>query len=195
MRLAPLAVAAALLCTPFAASAYLPIGKLAPDFQAQGALGGKVFTVRLKEALKKGPVVLYFYPAAFTGGCNIEANEFAQATEEFRKAGATVIGMSNDDLDTLKRFSVEECRNKFAVAAASPAVIKAYDVSFAAEAKNPLVTPEILAKAAARSNRTSYVIAPDGRIIFVHSDLHHREHVTKTLSAVQQWKARAAKKG
>src|SRR5689334_24293459 len=111
------------------ASAALKAGSKAPDFRTTGALAGKPFNFHLADALKKGPVVLYFYPKAFTSGCTVEAHEFAEATPEFNKLGATVIGMSGDDVETLKRFSTEECRNKFAVATATPDVIKSYDVT------------------------------------------------------------------
>ena len=156
------------------ALAALPVGATAPDFATQGALAGKPFSFSLKQALKKGPVVLYFYPKAFTSGCTIEAHEFAEATPEFNKLGATVIGMSGDDLDTLKRFSTEECRDKFAVATAATDVIKSYDVAL------PVV--------ASRSNRTSYVIAPDGKIVFVYSAMAPEGHVSGTLNAVKKWK-------
>ncbi|WP_205479766.1 peroxiredoxin [Sphingomonas arenae] len=164
---------AALLALPTAATAALPVGAKAPDFRTRGALAGKPFTVHLAEQLRHGPVVLYFYPKAFTQGCTLETKAFSDAMPEFRKAGARVIGMSADDLPTLKKFSVEACRGRFPVATASPAVIKAYDV------KLPVVS---------MTNRTSYVIAPDGRITFVHSDLSWKEHVQKTLAAVQALK-------
>jgi peroxiredoxin len=93
------------------ASAALPVGAKAPDFTATGALAGKPFRFQLAELLKRGPVVLYFYPKAFTKGCTLEARAFSEAGDDFRKAGAQVIGMSADNLETLKRFSVEECRN------------------------------------------------------------------------------------
>jgi peroxiredoxin Q/BCP len=195
MRFVSIAAAAALLATPIAAPAYLQVGAKAPDFTTQGALGGKVFTVKLKDALKKGPVVLYFYPAAFTPGCTAEAHEFAEATDDFRKAGATVLGMSADPIDKLQQFSVQECRNKFAVATADPAVIKAYDVAFSAAGMNiPNLTPERAAQLASRTSRTSFVIAPNGKVIFVHSDLSYKEHVAKTLAAVQQWQSTHGKK-
>lgn len=165
-----LVLLAALLALPVAAPAALPVGAKAPDFRTRGALAGKPFTVHLAEQLRHGPVVLYFYPKAFTQGCTLETKAFSDAMPEFRKAGARVIGMSADDLPTLKKFSVEACRGRFPVATASPAVIKAYDV------KLPVVS---------MTNRTSYVIAPDGRIAFVHSDLSWKEHVQKTLAAVQ----------
>jgi peroxiredoxin Q/BCP len=100
------------------ALAALPVGASAPDFTTQAALGGSEFTFSLADTLKKGPVVLYFYPKAFTKGCTTEAHNFSDATDRFASLGATVVGMSNDDIDTLKKFSVLECRNKFAVAAA-----------------------------------------------------------------------------
>jgi len=162
-----------LALVPATAQAALPIGAKAPDFRTTGALAGKPFTVHLAEQLRHGPVVLYFYPKAFTSGCTLEAKAFSNAQPEFRKAGARVIGMSADDLPTLQKFSTEACRGRFPVATASPAVIKAYDV------KLPVVS---------MTNRTSYVIAPGGRITFVHSDLSWKEHVAKTLTAVQALK-------
>ena len=109
------AFATALLALP--AFAALKPGDNAPDFTAQASLGGNVFTFSLADALKKGPVVLYFYPAAFTKGCTIEAHDFAEATDTYHSLGATVIGVSHDNIDTLNKFSVSECRSKFAVAA------------------------------------------------------------------------------
>jgi len=164
-----------LLLLSSAAPAALAPGAKAPDFTTQGALAGKPFQFRLAQALKKGPVVLYFFPAAFTPGCTIEAHEFAEATPEFNKLGATVIGMSADSLDKLQRFSVEECRNKFAVATATPAVIKGYDVALKAKA--------------GLTDRTSYVIAPDGTILFTHSAMQPQGHVSGTMAAVKKWRA------
>ena len=168
-------VAAALLASP--ALAALNVGAKAPDFVTTGALAGKPFRLHLAEQLRKGPVVLYFYPKAFTKGCTLEAHAFSEAEAEFRKAGAQVIGMSADDLPTLQRFSVEECRNAFPVATATQPIIKAYDVAM------PVVN-----RLSSMTNRTSYVIAPNGRITFVHSDLDWSEHVAKTLAAVKALK-------
>lgn len=139
-----------------------------------GAIGGKAFRVNLRQELRKGPVVLYFFPKAFTEGCTLEARAFSEAMPEFRKAGARVIGMSADDLATLKRFSVEACRSAFPVATAPPATIRAYDVALK---KKPELT-----------DRTSYVIDRRGRIVFVHSDMNWSEHVSKTLAAVKALK-------
>src|SRR5512135_1594323 len=120
------ALALFIAATP--ASAALKTGDAAPHVTAQASLGGNVFTFALADALKKGPVVLYFYPAAFTTGCTIEAHDFAEAVDAYRALGATVIGVSHDDIDTLKRFSVSECRSKFAVAAdKDQSIMKSYD--------------------------------------------------------------------
>ena len=167
------------LALPTAAKAELPAGAKAPNFIARGALGGKLFTVNLAQALKRGPVVLYFYPKAFTQGCTLEAHAFAEATADFRAAGATVIGLSNDDFPTLQRFSTEGCRDKFAVASATPAVVKAYDVDLMRDGKSTGYT-----------KRTSYVIGQDGRIALVHSDMDYKDHVRTTLAAVQAMKAK-----
>lgn len=167
--------AATLALAPTAASAALAIGAKAPDFTTRGALAGKVRQIHLADELKKGPVVLYFFPAAFTPGCTAEAREFADATAAFSKAGATVIGMSADPVDKLAKFSVEECRNKFTVASAGPNVISGYDVA--------------LPQKVGLTNRTSYVIAPTGRVAYVHSDLSYTAHVKNTLAAVQAMKA------
>ena len=159
-----------------AVRAALPVGAPAPDFSADAAVGGEAFRFTLSEALKKGPVVLYFYPKAFTSGCTIEAKLFADASERFKALGATVIGMSNDSLDTLKRFSVEACRNKFAVAADHGAkVMKAYDAALR-------IVPGM-------ADRISYVIGPEGRVLHVHESMNPEGHVESTLKAVQAWKA------
>ena len=155
------------------ATAALKVGAKAPDFETLGAIAGKPFKLHLADQLKKGPVVLYFFPKAFTSGCTAEAHAFSDASAAFKKAGAQVIGMSADDLPTLQKFSVTECRNSFPVASASKATIKAYDV------KLPMVS---------MTNRTSYVIAKDGQIMMVHSDMSWKEHVAKSLAAVQALK-------
>ena len=170
-----IATLAMLSCAAVATAALKP-GDKAPDFSTQASLAGKAFDFSLAAALKKGPVVLYFYPAAFTPGCTVEAHEFAEATADFQALGATVIGVSHDDIDKLNKFSVTECRNKFAVAAdPDQHIMKSYDAILA---KNPLY-----------ADRTSYVIAPDGKIIYSYTDLKPDLHVANTLAAVKQWKA------
>jgi peroxiredoxin len=171
--LAGILLCGAILAVP--AYATLSVGTAAPDFTAQASLGGKEFTFSLADALKKGPVVLYFYPAAFTTGCTIEAHEFAEATDQFAAMGATVIGVSHDAIDKLDKFSVSECRSKFAVAAdPDGTVIKSYDAVLPSH-------PEY-------SNRTSYVIAPDGKILVEYTDLNPDMHVQIALAAVKKWR-------
>lgn len=165
---------AALLGITVPAAAELPVGAKAPVFSTRAALAGQEFGFSLQAALAKGPVVLYFYPKAFTKGCTLEANAFAESMEQFHAAGASVIGMSNDDIDTLKRFSREECRDAFPVGVAPPALLRAYDVVRVMDGK-----------ASEYANRTSYVIAPNGKITLVHSDADFRHHVSLTLKAVQ----------
>ena len=165
-----LALAAAALGSS-ASFAALAVGAKAPDFTTRGAQAGKTFTLTLSHQLKRGPVVLYFFPKAFTPGCSAEAREFAAHIEDFRKAGATVIGMSADPVDDLVAFSTKECAGKFAVASAGPTIVSDYDVALK---MRPGLT-----------DRTSYVIAPSGRIAFVHSEMNYAGHVKSTLAAVE----------
>ena len=169
---APCLLGALLAATP--ALATLPVGAKAPNFSTRGAVAGKVVKVDLATELKRGPVVLFFFPAAFTGGCNAQANAFSQAVADFRAAGATVIGMSADDVPTLQRFSTEKCAGQFAVASADPALIQKYDVALGRQVQGRAVT-----------NRTSYVIDRAGKIALVHSDLNPADHVSATLAAVR----------
>jgi peroxiredoxin Q/BCP len=155
--------------------AALKPGASAPDFSTEATLAGKPFKFALADALKTGPVVLYFYPAAFTHGCTIEAHDFAEATDQFTALGATVIGVSHDSIETLNKFSVSDCRNKFAVASdADHKISKAYDA-------NLLFT--------SYSNRTSYVIAPGGTVLYAYTALDPDKHVENTMAAVQKWQS------
>jgi len=169
-RIVPTAlVVAGLLATPSFA-AMMP-GDVAPTFTAQAAVGGEEFTFSLADALKKGPVVLYFFPKAFTKGCTAEAHDFAEAAEKYKAAGATLIGMSADNIDTLHKFSTQECSSKFPVAADPDLkVIKAFDSVM--EGRNI-------------SDRTSYVIRQDGTIAYAYSDRNPDKHVENTLTAVR----------
>lgn len=164
------AAALALVATPLAAA--LSEGAKAPMFAAKGARAGKEVTIDLRKELEKGPVVLYFFPAAFTSGCNIEANAFASKIAEFKKAGATVVGMTAGNVDRLKEFSAKECAGQFTVAAASPAVIKGYDVDLAAKP--------------GWTTRTTYVIAKDGRIADAFTDMAPNGHISRSLAAVHK---------
>jgi peroxiredoxin len=177
-HLARLLAAAALLSgLPTPAWAELRPGTTAPLFDAKASLGGTVFDFDLKAALAKGPVVLYFYPAAFTSGCTIEAHDFAEHIEDYKKLGATVIGVSGDGIAKLQQFSVSECRSKFAVAAdQSHAISKSYQATIGF---GPIMY----------SDRTSYVISSDGKVVFAYRALDPSEHVSRTLAALRALRA------
>lgn len=164
------------LAVSVSAFAALPVGTAAPDFTVKAALGGKATTFSLTAALKKGPVVLYFFPAAFTSGCTLEAHDFAEASAKFHALGATVIGVTAGNIDRVAEFSKVECRSKFTVAADPGAKIAAkYQVQ-------KVYNGNLL------SNRTSYVIAPDGKILLSYTNDDPDQHVARTLAAIQAWK-------
>ena len=170
-------LALALATGSLSALAALDVGDKAPPFSIDASLAGKVFKFSLTDKLKSGPVVLYFFPAAFSNDCTIEAHQFAEATEQYNQLGATVIGVSSDDIDTLKRFSTTECRNKFAVASdVDQAVMKSYDA--------------VLFYKTDYANRTSYVIAPNGTIVYQFTSLNPTRHVANTLGALKTWIAK-----
>ena len=167
-------VMASVLAMASSAWAALDIGEKAPDFTTQAALAGKQYSFSLSQTLAKGPVVLYFFPAAFTAGCSAEAHEFAEATEKFSALGATVIGVSTDDIETQLKFSMQACQGKFAIASdAAKTVIKSYDAAM-------MIMPDY-------ANRVSYVITPDRSIIYSYQSLNPAKHVTNTLTALQNW--------
>ena len=173
-RLVLWACAAALLATP--AYAALTVGAKAPDFKARASMAGKQFDFALADALKKGPVVLYFYPAAFTPGCTIEAHNFADAMDDYAKLGATVIGVSHDTIATLDKFSLTECRSKFPVAAdADGSIMKRYD---SVSTGNPEY-----------AQRTSYVISPQGQVLYTYTAGDPTHHVEYTMDAVKKYVA------
>ena len=173
MRTTMLCAAIALTGT-ICAHAALPDGSKAPAINTEATLAGKEFKFSLADALKKGPVVLYFYPAAFTPGCTVEAHLFAEATEKFQDLGATVIGVSHDPIDKLDKFSVSECRNRFAVASdADGSIMRAYD--------------SVLPDHPEYANRTSYVIAPTGEIVYSYTAMKPDQHVENTMAAVKKW--------
>ncbi len=171
-----LATAALLVASMLAMPAFAALkpGDAAPDFTATATLGGQEFSFSLASALKKGPVVLYFFPKAFTTGCTAEAHEFAEAAATYTAAGATLIGMSADDIGTLHKFSVQACGSKFPVAADPDLkVIRAYDSAL------------IRVGSIGISDRISYVIAADGKIAYAYSDRNPDKHVENTLAAVK----------
>ena len=173
--------AGAFLCALLSTATWAAIkeGETAPDFTLQAAVGGKSFTFQLSEALKKGPVVLYFYPKSFTKGCTIEAHDFADNAENFAAAGATLIGLSADNIETQIEFSSKECRDKFPVAAdPGAAVIRSYDALRASPGPSGAVV----------SDRISFVIAPDGKIIYAYEDRAPEKHIENTLAALRHWR-------
>ncbi len=174
---ARLALAACLVAGAAPSRAALDVGDKAPLFSIEASLAGNSMRFTLADALKSGPVVLYFFPAAFSIGCTIEAHQFAEAVDEFKGLGATVIGVSADDIETLKRFSATECRNKFAVGSdADQAVMKAYDA--------------VLTLKPDYANRTSYLIAPNGSIVYQYTSLNPNRHVSNMLAALKTWNAK-----
>ena len=177
--LAP-AAALAVLLTASPAFAALSPGATAPAFTVQAAQGGRTFSFALAAALGKGPVVLYFYPKSFTSVCTQEAHEFAEAMPAFAAVGASVIGLSADDIGTQVEFSSKECRDTFPVGADPHLdVARAYDAAFA-----------IPGTGIGYAQRISYVIAPDGTILSSTVDGDAAPHIANALAAVKQWRAR-----
>jgi peroxiredoxin len=165
----------AAIALPALASSGLAKGAKAPDFTLQAALDGKESTFSLADALKHGPVVVYFYPAAFTSGCSAEAHAFAEAMPDYRKAGATVIGVSGDDMAKLKRFSTAVCQSKFPVAS---------DPGLKTAKQYNATIMNIYA------NRISFVIAQDGTIAYEYASEDPAKHVENTLAAVRALQAK-----
>jgi thioredoxin-dependent peroxiredoxin len=164
--------------TPSLARAELRVGTAAPTFSTEAARGGTELTFTLSEALKKGPVVVYFYPKSFTSVCTEEAHLFAEAMPQFKTLGSTVIGISADTIATQREFSREACRDKFPVAADPKGkIVKAYDV-LAGEDGDTLY-----------ASRTSYVITPDGKIASVLTAGDAGSHIQSALAFVKSWKA------
>ncbi len=173
---ATLLAALALSSLSAPASAALKTGAPAPDFTTLAAQDGHEFSFHLADALKHGPVVLYFYPAAFSSGCTTEAHEFADAAGQFAALHATLVGVSMDNIEKLKRFSTSECRSKFAVASDKNGTVShAYDA--------------VLVGFVGWASRTSYVIAPDGHVIYAYNALDPEGHVANTLKALTGWSA------
>ena len=169
-----IATAVALLSVVFAttASANLAIGDRAPDFSAQGAQGPTPMTIHLSDLLKKGPVVLFFFPSVFVGSSGEECHEFADNIDNFRAAGVTVIGMSRDSTDALSRFSTDECAGKIPMASADINIVTGFDVNDSANF----------------TTRTTYVINSGGIIVFAADGDIDSNHVQHALAFVQGMK-------
>lgn len=168
------------------AFAALQQGDTAPDFETQASLAGKAFTFHLKDALKKGVTVVYFYPSAYTGGCNVQAHTFAENSEKFAAAGASIIGVSLDSIARLNEFSADPqyCAGKVAVASdVDGSIAKSYDLSI----KN---VPGIKDSRGAGidhgfTERTTFIVTPDGKIAATIGGKAPAENVEKALEAVQ----------
>lgn len=178
MRTALAVLVATLVASP--ASAALSAGAVAPTFSVEAAKGGRDQPFDLAAALKRGPVVVYFYPKSFTSTCTVEAHDFAEAMPDFAALGAAVIGLSADDIATQREFSAKECRDTFPVGADPKlAVAKRYDVAYA-----------IPGTSYGFAQRVSYVIAPDGTILSVLKDGDAEPHIRNALAALRAWRAK-----
>jgi peroxiredoxin len=169
------------------AMAALKAGDSAPDFSAQASLAGNAFTFSLKDALKNGPVVVYFFPAAYTGGCNIQAHEFAVNYDKFRAAGATVVGVSLDDIARLNTFSADPdyCGGKVPVASDTGGrIAKSYDLRIA-EARSDVKDTQGKLIEHGFVERTTFVITPDDRIAATVGGVAPEANVAKALEIVR----------
>lgn len=180
----------ALVCVALAlpAAAALKAGDTAPDFKAQASLAGKAFHYSLKESLRKGPVVVYFYPAAFTGGCSIQAHTFSVNADKFAAAGASIIGVSLDNIAKLNEFSVDpqSCAGKVAVASdVGGAIAKAYELQVA---DTPAGRKDSRGQDIdhGRAERTTFIVSPDGRIVRTIGGVAPEANVQQALEVVQQ---------
>ena len=175
------------------ALAALKEGDSAPRFTAQASLAGKAFTFSLDKALKKGPVVVYFYPSAYTGGCDIEAHTFAVDSDKFAAAGATIIGVSLDSIERLNDFSADPqyCAGKFPTASdAGGAISKSYDIEVH---QGPAGLKDVRGVEIGHgfADRTTFVIARDGKIVTAISKVSPTDHVAKALEVVQQLRTKS----
>jgi peroxiredoxin Q/BCP len=178
------------ICMP--ALAALKQGDAAPDFTAKASLAGKELKFSLKDSLQKGPVVVYFYPSAYTQGCNVQARTFSVNSEKFAAAGATIVGVSLDSIDRLNTFSAdpEFCAGKFPVASdADGAIAKSYDLNVRQiagikDTKGAEVDHGL-------AERTTFVVTPDGKVAATIGGMTPTDNVMKALEAVQQLKAKS----
>lgn len=178
------------------AMAALKEGDSAPSFKTQASLAGKAFTFSLKDALKKGPVVVYFYPSAYTGGCNIQAHTFAVNSDKFAAAGATIIGVSLDSITRLNDFSADPnyCAGKFPTASdADGQISKSYELSVK-QGPPGLKDTRGIEIGHAFAERTTFIVTPDGKIAATIGGLAPAENVDKALAAVQQLSAKSPSK-
>ena len=184
----PLLVTMAFFAIALPALAALEIGDSAPEFEAKASLAGVEFVYSLRDALDSGVVVIYFYPSAYTRGCNIQAHEFAVRMDEFTSAGASVIGVSLDNIERLNDFSADPdyCAGKLAVASdANGAISESYDLTIreGREGMKDSRGADIDHKFA---ERTTFIVTPDGNIAETIGGVTPMENVQKSLEAVQR---------
>jgi peroxiredoxin Q/BCP len=183
-------LASTAICLP--ALGALKQGDTAPDFTARASLAGKEFNFSLKESLKQGPVVVYFYPSAYTQGCNVQARTFSVNQEKFAAAGATVVGVSLDSIERLNEFSAdpEYCAGKFPVASdADGKIAKSFDLNVREmqgmkDTKGQAINHGF-------AERTTFVVTPDGKVAATIGGMTPTENVMKALEAVQQLKSKS----
>ena len=178
------------ICLP--ALAALKDGDSAPDFTTQASLAGKEFKFSLKDSLKRGPVVVYFYPSAYTQGCNVQAHTFSVNQEKFAAAGASIVGVSLDSIQRLNQFSAdpEYCAGKFPVASdASGSIAKSYDL----QVKNVPGIKDTKGNEVDHgfAERTTFVVTPDGKIAATIGGMRPDENVMKALETVQHLKGKS----
>jgi peroxiredoxin Q/BCP len=183
-----LAVSAALAVPAMAA---LKEGQAAPDFKAQASLAGKEFTYSLKDSLKKGPVVVYFYPSAYTGGCNIQAHTFAENMDKFNAAGATVVGVSLDSIKRLNDFSADPdyCAGKLPVVSdADGKIAQSFDLKVR-EGRPGFKDTRGVEIDHGFAERTTFIVTPDGKVaatVETVAPITPKSNVEKALEIVQQ---------
>lgn len=186
-RSLPLLAALLASCVAVAAHAALRQGDAAPLFAARASLAGKAFDYSLKESLGKGAVVVYFYPAAFTSGCNVQAHAFAENIDRFAAAGASVVGVSLDGIDRLNDFSADPayCAGKLPVASDPDGrIARAYELAVRKAVAGARDTRG-LEIGHGFAERTTFVVARDGRIAATIGGVSSEENVKRALDAVR----------
>ncbi len=184
LRLLSIAMSCALALPAMAA---LKEGDAAPEFKTEASLAGKAFNYSLKDALKKGPVVVYFYPSAYTGGCNVQAHTFAENMEKFKAAGASVVGVSLDNITRLNQFSADPdyCAGKLPVASdVEGKIAQSYDLKVMA-AREGMKDTRGVEIGHGFAERTTFVVRPDGKVAATVGGVSPSANVEKALEAVQ----------
>jgi peroxiredoxin Q/BCP len=170
------------------AAAELAVGDTAPMFEAKASLDGKAFDFSLRDALDNGPVVVYFYPSAYTQGCNIQAHEFAENMDAFKAAGASVVGVSLDSIERLNDFSADPqyCAGQLPVASdATGAIAESYDISVR-EGREGLKDTRGIEIGHGFAERTTFIVTPDGKVADTIGGISPAENVHRSLEAVQK---------